>query len=278
MKKLSVLALICALFALNGCGAAPEAKKEAAAPKKDAKPAVVKVGVTAGPHAEIMDNVKKLAAKKGINIEVVEFNDFVSPNIALNQGDLYADSMQHAPYLAANLKKEPKFELVEVFKTVNFPMAIYSSTIKKGGAIPDGASIAIPNDPSNGGRALLILANANMIELKDKNNPTSSVADITKNPHKYTFKELDAAAIPRNLKDVTCAIINVNYALPAGLSPEKDAILVENPKNNFVNIFVVKKANANDQLVKDLKAIYQSKENADFIKEHFKGTIQPAWN
>ena len=225
-----------------------------------------------------MDNVKKLAAKKGINIEVVEFNDFVSPNIALNQGDLYADSMQHAPYLAANLKKEPKFDLVEVFKTVNFPMAIYSSTIKKGGAIPDGASIAIPNDPSNGGRALLILANANMIELKDKNNPTSSVADITKNPHKYTFKELDAAAIPRNLKDVTCAIINVNYALPAGLSPEKDALLVENPKNNFVNIFVVKKANANDQLVKDLKAIYQSKENADFIKEHFKGTIQPAWN
>ena len=80
------------------------------------------------------------------------------------------------------------------------------------------------------------------------------------------------------MKDVTCAIINVNYALPAGLSPEKDALLVENPKNNFVNIFVVKKANANDQLVKDLKAIYQSKENADFIKEHFKGTIQPAWN
>lgn len=136
--------------------------------------APVKVGVTAGPHAEIMDEVKKLAAKDGLNIEVVEFNDFVTPNIALQQGEIFANSMQHRPYLDATLKKEPGFELVEVFKTVNFPMAVYSDKIKKGEAIPDGATIGIPNDPSNGGRALLLLAEQKLIEVKDINDVTTS--------------------------------------------------------------------------------------------------------
>ena len=107
-----------------------------------------------------MDNVKKLAEKQGLKIEVVEFNDYVTPNVALFQGEVFANSMQHRPYLDATLQKEPKFDLVEVFKTVNFPMAAYSKTLKKGDAIPDGATIGIPNDPSNGGRAILVLANA----------------------------------------------------------------------------------------------------------------------
>ena len=140
-----------------GCGGSEKAA-DTSAP--------VKVGVTAGPHAEIMDEVKKLAAKDGLNIEVVEFNDFVTPNIALQQGEIFANSMQHRPYLDATLKKEPGFELVEVFKTVNFPMAVYSDKIKKGEAIPDGATIGIPNDPSNGGRALLLLAEQKLIEVK----------------------------------------------------------------------------------------------------------------
>lgn len=271
MKKFTYILLLCALLGLAGCGGQ---EKKAAAPAKNAP---LKVGVSAGPHAEIMDNVKKLAAKKNLNIEVVEFNDYVTPNIALYQGEIFADSMQHAPYLAANLKKEPKFDLVEVFKTVNFPMAVYSTKLKKGDKIPEGATVAVPNDPSNCGRALLVLANAGLIEVKDKNNTTTSVNDITKNPHNFKFQELDAATIPRSMSDVTIAVINANYALPAGLNPSKDAILVEDTKNPFVNIFVVKKANEKDPRVAEIKAIYQSKENADFIQEHFKGTIQPAW-
>ena len=137
-----------------------------------------------------MDNVQKLAEKQGLKIEVVEFNDYVTPNVALFQGEVFANSMQHRPYLDATLQKEPKFDLVEVFKTVNFPMAAYSKTLKKGDAIPDGATIGIPNDPSNGGRAILVLANAGLIKVKDIKNVTTTVADITENPHNFKFLEL----------------------------------------------------------------------------------------
>lgn len=271
MSKLSKILITFALCALTliaaGCGGDSKDAKKA-----DAN-APVKIGVTAGPHAEIMDNVKKLAEKDGLKIEVVEFSDFVSPNVALSQNELFANSMQHAPYLAATLKKEPKFELVEVFKTVNFPMAIYSSKYKKVEDIPAGATIGIPNDPSNGARALLVLADKGFIELKDKNSVTSTVADITKNEKNYQIRELDAASIPKAMPDLDIAVINANYALVAKLNPTKDSLLIERPDNPFLNIFVTTKANANDPRIAQLKKIYQSAENKKFIEDHFKGTI-----
>ena len=267
-RILAALAVGTLALGIFGCGGSEKAA-DTSAP--------VKVGVTAGPHAEIMDEVKKLAAKDGLNIEVVEFNDFVTPNIALQQGEIFANSMQHRPYLDATLQKEPKFDLVEVFKTVNFPMAAYSKTLKKGDAIPDGATIGIPNDPSNGGRAILVLANAGLIKVKDIKNVTTTVADITENPHNFKFLELDAATIPRSLPDVTFAVINANYAIPAGLNPTKDSIILESADNPFVNIFVTKKTNENDPRIAKLKEIYQSADNEKFIMEHFQGTILPAW-
>ena len=263
---------LCLVAAVSfGCGS-----KEAT--KGEVKPeGVIKIGVTAGPHAEIMDNVKKLAAKQGLKIEVVEFNDYVTPNVALNQGELFANSMQHGPYLAATLKKEPKFDLKECFKTVNFPMAVYSSKLKKGDKIPDGATIGIPNDPSNGGRALLVLAKANLIKVKDIKNVTTTVKDITDNPHKFKIQELDAATITRSMPDLTLAVINANYALPAGLNPSKDALIVESADNPFVNIFVTRGANLKDPRIDQLQKIYQSADNEKFILEYFKGTILPAW-
>lgn len=270
IKLLATTALFVAALSLVGCGSDSKETKSAA-------PEVIKVAVTAGPHAEILDNVKKLAEKQGLKIEVVEFNDYVTPNVALFQGEVFANSMQHRPYLDSTLKKEPKFDLEEAFKTVNFPMAAYSTTLKKGDAIPDGATIGIPNDPSNGGRALLVLANAGLIKVKDTKNVTTNIADITENPHNFKFLELDAATIPRSLPDVTLAVINANYAIPAGLNPTKDSIILEPSDNPFVNIFAVKKTNANSETIKKLKAIYQSEENAKFINEHFKGTILPAW-
>lgn len=269
LVKLITAAAVCALMlVVAGCGGSD--KKDE---KKADTNAPVKIGVTAGPHAEIMDNVKKLAAKEGLKIEVVEFPDFVTPNVALNQGDLFANSMQHAPYLAATLQKEPKFQLVEVFKTVNFPMAIYSAKFKKGDAIPDGAVIGIPNDPSNGARALLVLHDKGFLKVKDPKNVTTSVADITENPHKYKIQEIDAASLPKALPDVDLGVINVNYALVAKMNPQKDALWIENPENPFLNIFVTTKANEKDPRIAVLKKVYQSPENKKFIEEHFKGTI-----
>lgn len=271
MSKLTRLLVTVALCALTiiaaGCGG--DKKEE----KKADTNAPVKIGVTAGPHAEIMDNVKKLAEKEGLKIEVVEFSDFVSPNVALASNELFANSMQHAPYLAATLEKEPKFQLVEVFKTVNFPMAIYSAKYKDVKDIPEGATIGIPNDPSNGARALLVLADKGFIQLKDKNDVTSTVANITSNPKNYQIKELDAASIPKAMQDLDVAVINANYALVAKLNPSKDSLLIERPDNPFVNIFVTTKANEKDPRIAQLKKIYQSEANAKFIADHFKGTI-----
>ena len=267
VKILITVALMALMVVAAGCGGDKKDEKKA-----DTK-APIKIGVTAGPHAEIMDNVKKLADKEGLKIEVVEFSDFVSPNVALAQGELFANSMQHAPYLAATLKKEPKFQLVEVFKTVNFPMAIYSTKYKKVDDIPVGATIGIPNDPSNGARALLVLADMGFIEVKDKNSVTTTVADITKNDKKYKIQELDAASIPKAMPDLDIAVINANYALVAKLNPSKDSLLIERNDNPFLNIFVTTKANEKDPRIAQLKKIYQSAENKKFIADHFKGTI-----
>ena len=274
LKKLSlILATGILALGLIGCGGEKKDDKKAA-PAAD-KP--IKIGVTAGPHAEIMDNVKKLAEKQGLKIEVVEFSDFVTPNVALNQGELFANSMQHAPYLAATLKKEPSFKLKECFKTVIFPMAVYSTKVKKGETIPDGATVAIPNDPSNGGRALLMLDDAGLIKVKDKKNAVASLTDITENKHNCQFRELDAASIPRSINDVTIACINVNYALPAKLNPLKDAIIVEGADNPYVNIFVTTEKNFNDPRIKQIEKVYRSEENKKFITDHFKGSILSAW-
>ena len=267
VKILITVALMALMVVAAGCGGDKKEEKKA-----DTK-APIKIGVTAGPHAEIMDNVKKLAEKDGLKIEVVEFSDFVSPNVALAQGELFANSMQHAPYLAATLKKEPKFQLVEVFKTVNFPMAIYSAKYKKVEDIPAGATIGIPNDPSNGARALLVLADKGFIEVKDKNSVTTTVADITKNDKKYKIQELDAASIPKAMPDLDIAVINANYALVAKLNPSKDSLLIERNDNPFLNVFVTTKANEKDPRIAQLKKIYQSTENKKFIADHFKGTI-----
>lgn len=272
IAKFLITTALCALTAFAaGCGSEQQETKKA-----DPN-APVKIGVTAGPHAEIMDNVKKLADKQGLKVEVVEFSDFVSPNVALSQGELFANSMQHAPYLQATLEKEPKFELVEVFKTVNFPMAIYSSKYKNIADVPEGAIIGIPNDPSNGARALLMLADKGFIELKDKNDVNSSVASITANPKNYQIRELDAASIPKAMPDLDLAVINANYALVAQLNPTKDSLLIERSDNPFVNIFVTTKTNANDSRIEALKKVYQSEENKKFISEHFKGTITTAF-
>lgn len=275
MNKFLKLALVGALAALTvvaaGCGSSAKDDK-----KVDMDKPVI-VGVNPGPHAIIMDNVKKIAEKKGLKIEVKEFSDFVTPNSALAAGEIWANSYQHEPFLKATMKKEPSFKLAKAFNTALFPINIYSKKLKPGDSIPDGAKIGIPNDPTNGGRSILLLASHGLIKVKDPKDVTTTVKDITDNPHKFQIIELEAAAIPRSLDDLDCAAINTTYALNAGLNPATDPILKETADSLYVNIVAVKEETLKDPRLKVFQEAYQSKENAEFIKKQFPGSVYIGW-
>ena len=271
--KLLTVAALCCTTLVAGCGGS---EKKAEPGKIDtSKP--VKVGVNPGPHAKIMDNVVKIAAKKGLKIEVIEFSDFVTPNSALAQGEIWANCFQHEPFLKATLKKEPKFDLVKAFNTALFPINVYSKKLKPGDKIPDGSTIAIPNDPTNGGRSLLMMAKAGLFKVKNDKDIGTTIQDITDNPHKYKIIELEAAAIPRSLDDVAAAAINTTYAMSAGLDPAKDPLIKETADSFYVNIVAVRKETMNDPRLKIFQEAYQSKENAEFIKKSFPGSVYLGW-
>ena len=236
----------------------------------------IKVGVSPGEHAEIMEEVAKVAAPKGLNIEVIEFSDYVVPNQALNDGDLNANSFQHRPYLE-NQIKDRGFELVEVGTTITTPMGVYSDKIKDLADLPEGGKVAIPNDPTNGGRALLLLADKGVIALADGVGLSPTPLDVTGNAKNLTFLELDAAQLPRALADADVAIINTNYALEAGLNPEKDAIAIENADSPYANIIVVRKGDEGAGWAKTLVESYNSPEVKKYIEDKYTGAVIPAW-
>ena len=269
-KKTSAL-LLCLILVLTlvaGCG-----KSEPAKPAAD-KP--LKVGVTAGPHAQILEAVKKVAEKDGLKIQIVEFNDYIQPNVALNQGDIDINSFQHLPYLE-NIVKDRKYDIVMLAKTITFPMGIYSKKLKDIKDIKDGATIALPNDPTNGGRALALFEQAGLIKLKPGLGHKASLVDIIDNPKKLKIKELDAAQIPRSLDDLDLAAINTNYAMPAGLNPGKDSLLLENSDSPYANIIAVRGKDKDNPLYKKFVKAYQSDEVKKFVNDQFKGSIVIAW-
>ena len=236
----------------------------------------LKIGVTAGPHGQILEKVKPLAAKEGLELTVLEFSDYVIPNQALAQGDLDANSFQHQPYLD-NQVKDRGFDLVSVAKTVVFPMGVYSKKVKSLDELPNGAKVAVPNDPTNGGRALLLLQAKGLIKVKESAGLKATPLDISDNPKKLQIIELDAAQLPRSLDDVTVAVINTNFAMEAGLDPGKDASAREANESPYANVIAVRKADADKPWVAKLLKVYQSDEIKQFIQERFKGAIVPAW-
>ncbi len=236
----------------------------------------IKVGVTPGPHAQILEAVKPIAAKQGLDIQIVEFSDYVVPNEALNSGELQANSFQHQPYLD-NQVADRGYKLVSVGQTVNFPIGIYSKKYKSLDDLPAGASVGIPNDPTNGGRVLLLLRDKGYIKLRDGVGFKPSVADITENPKKLKIVEIDAAQLPRSLPDLDAAGINTNYAKEAGLDPVKDPILREDPKGPYVNVIAVRVADKDKPYVKILVESYRSPEVKEFILTTFKGAVLPSW-
>lgn len=234
------------------------------------------VAATPVPHAEILNFVKPQLAKEGVELKVKEFTDYIQPNVQVAEKRLDANFFQHQPYLD-EFNKAKGTQLVSVAGVHLEPLGAYSSKYKKLDELPSGATVVIPNDATNGGRALLLLDKAGVIKLKDSKNILSTVKDITGNDQKLKFRELEAATIPRVLTQVDLALINTNYALEAKLNPEKDALVIEGSDSPYVNILVARPDNKDADAMKKLAAALHSPEVKQFITEKYKGAVIPAF-
>ena len=235
----------------------------------------ITIGVSPEPHKKIVNEaIKPLLEKEGYKVEVVEFTDYVLPNKALSEGELDANYFQHVPYLESTVS-ESGYDLTYTAKVHIEPMGLYSDKIKDFKALENGAEIAIPNDPSNGARALKLLAENGLIKVPEGN--LISAKDIIDNPKNIKITEVDAEQLPRVLSDVTAAVINTNYALEAGLNPLKDALIIENGDSPYANIIAVKTSDKESEKIKALTKAATSKEVKELIEESYNGAIIPSF-
>lgn len=238
---------------------------------------VLKVGATPEPHAAMLSVIKDDLAAKGIKLQIVEFTDYVVPNEAVESGEIDANFFQHAPYMES-FNKDRNFHLVNAGGIHIEPLALYSKKYKTTDKIKAKAKIAIPSDPTNEGRALLLLQSAGFIALNPKSGLTATPADITANPKKLKFVEVEAASLPRVLQDVDAAVINGNYALQAGLTASKDGLYIEGKDSPYVNVVAVKQGRQTDEAIKALVSALQSQKIADYLKEKYPtGDVVPVF-
>ncbi len=234
------------------------------------------VAATPVPHAEILEVVRPILAEQGVKLDVRVFNDYVQPNLQVDQKQLDVNYFQTAPYLD-EFNKARGTHLVRVVGVHIEPLGAYSGKVKSVADLPDGATVAIPNEPSNGGRALLLLQKGGLITLKDPTNPLSTLNDIAANPKKLKFRELEAATLPRVLGELDLAVINTNYALDAKLDPAKDALILEDKQSPYVNFLVARPDNKDDPRVQKLAAALTSPAVKAFIEKTYHGAVQPAF-
>jgi D-methionine transport system substrate-binding protein len=234
------------------------------------------VAATPVPHAEILEFVKPALAKEGVDLKVKVFTDYIQPNVQVAEKRLDANFFQHQPYLD-EFNKAKGTSLVAVTGVHLEPLGAYSNKIKDLKDLPSGANVVIPNDATNGGRALLLLAKAGLITLKDPTNILSTPKDIAQNPKDLKIRELEAATIPRVLTQVDLALINTNYALEAKLDPAKDALVIEGNDSPYVNILVSRADNKDSDAMQKLAAALHSPEVKKFITEKYKGAVLPAF-
>ncbi len=239
---------------------------------------VLKVAASAVPHAEILNFVKPRLKAQGVDLQVREFSDYIQPNAAVEDKQLDANFFQHQPYLDS-YNKDRKSSLVAVpdGKVHVEPFGAYSKKIKSVSELKDGATIAIPNDPSNAGRALILLQKQGLITLKDPKNITATPIDIARNPKKLKFRELEAALLPRALQDVDLALINTNYAIEARLNPTKDALFIEGSDSPYANLIAARADRANDPAIAKLVKALHTPEVKKFIQDKYQGAIVPAF-
>lgn len=272
--KLTTTAVTAGALALTlaACGSDSSSSHTSAADQ----PLVVAASPT--PHARILDFIKDhLAAKAGLKLEVKQVTDYVTPNTAVQDGSADANFFQHQPYLD-DFNKQHGTDIVSV-ETVHLePLGLYSKKVKQVADLPAGATVAVPNDATNEGRALKLLADNHVITLRSGAGTTATVGDITGNPKNLKWKELEAAQLPRSLDDVDAAVINGNYALDSGLKPATDAIVLEKAAGNpYANILAVKKGRQDDPRVRKLAELLHSPEVRKYIEDTFKGSVIPAF-
>lgn len=236
----------------------------------------IRVGTTAGADVEILEKARDVAAKNGLTVEIIEFSDYVRPNLALVDKEIDVNSFQHMPYLES-FNKERNLGLVGIGTTYVSPIGYFSKKIKSLDELKEGDTMAIPNDPTNGGRALLLLQKAGFIKLKDDAGLTATPFDIVENKLNLKIREVDAAQTPRALDDVAASAINNTFAIPAGLNPIKDAIYLEDADSPYVNVIVARPEDKDNPLYKKFVEAYQSQEVADFILTRFEGSTLPAF-
>jgi D-methionine transport system substrate-binding protein len=271
MRKLVIPAAALALaLGLTACGS--DSDSGGSGGGEDA----LVVGATAVPAGEVLTYIKdNLAEKAGLNLEIKEFTDYVLPNTALQEGTLDANLYQNQPFLD-EFNKSKGTNLVPVVKAYLPPMGVYAKKIGDISELADGATVAVPNETTNEGRALKLLAAEGLITLKDGAGANASPADITANPRHLKFKELEPAQLPRSLDDVDAAVINNNYAQDAGLSPTEDAILLESAKDNpYANLLAVRKGDEDDPRVEKLAKLLVSADVKKFIEDKYKGSVLP---
>jgi D-methionine transport system substrate-binding protein len=263
------LAAWAAVFA-SGLSAALIAAAPAAAADK------LVVAATQVPHAEILEFVKPTLAKEGVDLDIKVFSDYVQPNLQLADKQVDLKFFQHQPYLDT-FNKDRKSDLVAVAKVHVEPFGAYSRKVKNLSELKTGATVAIPNDPTNGGRALLLLQKQGLIKLKSPTDIRATALDVTDNPKKLKFQELEAAMLPRALDDVDLALINTNYALEAGLVPTRDALFIEGSDSPYVNVLVARPDNKDKPAVQKLVKALHTPEVKQFILQKYKGAVVPAF-
>ncbi|MFT3759611.1 MetQ/NlpA family ABC transporter substrate-binding protein [Thauera sp.] len=235
------------------------------------------IAATPVPHAELLEFVKPMLAREGVELEVKVFTDYVQPSMQTNEKRVDGNFFLHGPYLDEFKKKQKNDIQVVVTKVHVEPFAGYSTKHKTLADLPEGGTVALPNDPSNSGRALLLLARQGTITLKDPGNVIATTRDITANPKKLKFRELEAATLPRILNQVDLALINTNYAIQAKLNPLTDSLFIEDASSPYANLLVGREDNADSPAMKKLAAALTSPEVRQFIADKYQGAIVPAF-
>lgn len=275
MKKIAKVlsALLATTVVLSGCASKTSTNGSSPAEQNQTK---LVVGATPVPSGEILQFAKPLLKEKGINLEIKEFSEYVTPNVALNDKQLDANYYQHTPFLD-KFNKDKNMNLVPVEKIHFVPMGGYSKKAKSKDELKNGAEVAVPNDPTNEGRALLLLQQAGLIKLKDEKGLLQTPKDIIQNPKNLKFKELEAAQLPRVLPDVDLAVIPTNFALQAGLNPPKDSLFIEDKDAPFAIVVAARPDNKENPAIKALIEVLTSDKLKKFIDEKYNGSVLPAF-
>jgi D-methionine transport system substrate-binding protein len=237
---------------------------------------VLRIGASPTPHAEILEHIRPLLAKRGVELQIRVFDDYVQPNLALGDGSIDVNFFQTVPYLDQFQKSRP-LGIVASTKVHVEPMAVYSGRVRSIAALPDGATVAIPNEPSNSGRALLLLQKAGLVRLDPKASIHATSLDVRDNPRHLVFRELDAAQLPRVLPDVDAAVLNANYAFEAHLSPTRDGLFVEDANSPYANVLAVLPGMLDDPDFVALQQVITGPEARAFILDRYGGSVVPAF-